>query len=246
MWQPHEPYHHPRYDPVWAACEELSMPGARPLRRRRPGVVRPARRHLHDRGPVLVVAAAVVPDLVGRVRAVPAPAVRRGRVRRVLGQRPALADGPRLRARPRLAQARRAAHRQHVDAAERVLRPQLLHRRVEHAAARAGPSLRDRRRQPLLGQRLPAPRGHLAPHKEFLREAFCDIPRDETAAILGLNAAEVYGFDTDALAPLADRIGPTPEDLGQSDDPTAKWAALKRAGRPWLTGIETGPPPALA
>ena len=26
MWQPHEPYHHPRYDPVWAVCEELSMP----------------------------------------------------------------------------------------------------------------------------------------------------------------------------------------------------------------------------
>jgi predicted TIM-barrel fold metal-dependent hydrolase len=26
MWQPQEPYHHPRYDPVWAVCEELSMP----------------------------------------------------------------------------------------------------------------------------------------------------------------------------------------------------------------------------
>ena len=26
MWQPYEPYHHPRYDPVWAVCEELAMP----------------------------------------------------------------------------------------------------------------------------------------------------------------------------------------------------------------------------
>ena len=26
MWQPHEPYHHPRYDPVWAVCEELALP----------------------------------------------------------------------------------------------------------------------------------------------------------------------------------------------------------------------------
>jgi hypothetical protein len=77
---------------------------------------------------------------------------------------------------------------------------------------------------------------------EFLREAFGDIPRDETAAILGLNAAEVYGFDVDALAPLADRIGPSPDDLGQTGDATAKWAALAEAGRPWITGIETLPP----
>jgi hypothetical protein len=76
---------------------------------------------------------------------------------------------------------------------------------------------------------------------------FCDIPGDETAAILGGNAAEIYGFDADALAPLVERIGPTPEDLGQQGDPTAKWADAKRAGRPWLTGIETWPtatPPA--
>ena len=31
-------------------------------------------------------------------------------------------------------------------------------------------------------------------------------------------AARCYGFDLDALRPIADRIGPTPEDLGQ--DPT--------------------------
>ncbi len=26
MWQPYEPYHHPKYDPVWAACSDLDMP----------------------------------------------------------------------------------------------------------------------------------------------------------------------------------------------------------------------------
>ncbi len=138
--------------------------GARALRRGRPGVLRPARRHLHHRDPVLVVPTAAVPHLVGRVRALPRSALRRGRVRGLLGERPALADGPRLRARPRLAEAGRPADREHVDEPERVLRPQLLHRRVEHRAGRAGPPLRDRRRQPLLGQRLPPPRGHLAPH----------------------------------------------------------------------------------
>ncbi len=70
---------------------------------------------------------------------------------------------------------------------------------------------------------------------------FRDIPRDETAAILGGNAAEVYGFDAAALQPLVDRIGPTPDELGQHGDAEAKWADAKRAGRPWLTGIETWP-----
>lgn len=92
------------------------------------------------------------------------------------------------------------------------------------------------------GNDFPHPEGTWPHTREFLRDAFCDIPRDETAAMLGGNAAEIYGFDTPALLPLVDRIGPTPDDLGQSDDPTAKWAGLKQAGRPWLTGIETLPP----
>ena len=38
--------------------------------------------------------------------------------------------------------------------------------------------------------------------------------------MLGGTAARVYGFDVDALAPIAARIGPTPADLGQ--DPTLR------------------------
>jgi hypothetical protein len=39
------------------------------------------------------------------------------------------------------------------------------------------------------------------------------------------------------LAPLADRIGPTPADLDQgSPDALATWTDLAAAGRPWLTG----------
>ena len=78
------------------------------------------------------------------------------------------------------------------------------------------------------GNDFPHPEGTWPHTREFLAEVFCDIPRDETAAMLGDNAAEVYGFDTAALQPLVDRIGPTPDELGQADDPTAKWAAAKR------------------
>ena len=37
---------------------------------------------------------------------------------------------------------------------------------------------------------------------------FGGFPQDEVAAMLGGNAAEFYGFDTEKLAPLVDRIGP--------------------------------------
>ncbi len=60
--------------------------------------------------------------------------------------------------------------------------------------------------------------------------------------MLGLACAETFNFDTAALRPLADKIGPTPSDLGQLDgdptgaDLTAKWARTKQVGRHWLTG----------
>ena len=39
-------------------------------------------------------------------------------------------------------------------------------------------------------------------------ESFRGVPEDDLAAMLGGNAAEVYGFDTGKLAPLVARIGP--------------------------------------
>jgi predicted TIM-barrel fold metal-dependent hydrolase len=42
-----------------------------------------------------------------------------------------------------------------------------------------------------------------------LNETFADYPEDEIRAILGLNAARVYGFEVAALQPIADEIGPT-------------------------------------
>ena len=59
------------------------------------------------------------------------------------------------------------------------------------------------------------------PHKEAsfpytpeaLRVAFAGVPSDEVAALLGANAAKLYGFDLDALRPIADRIGPRVVDV---------------------------------
>lgn len=90
-----------------------------------------------------------------------------------------------------------------------------------------------------MGQRLPAPRRHLAEHRLYwLRTTFHDIPVSETRRMLGLAAAEVFGFDTAKLAPIARRIGPTPQELGQSADQgavEASWARSREVGRHWLT-----------
>lgn len=44
---------------------------------------------------------------------------------------------------------------------------------------------------------------------EALRYTFSSVPPDEVRAMLGATAADVYGFDLGALAPLVERIGPT-------------------------------------
>ena len=38
---------------------------------------------------------------------------------------------------------------------------------------------------------------------------------EDARQLLGETAARCYGFDLDALRPIAERIGPTPADLGQ-------------------------------
>jgi predicted TIM-barrel fold metal-dependent hydrolase len=45
--------------------------------------------------------------------------------------------------------------------------------------------------------------------REGLRFAYAGVPRDEVAAMLGGNAARVYGFDLDLLDPIAAKVGPT-------------------------------------
>ena len=45
--------------------------------------------------------------------------------------------------------------------------------------------------------------------QKALRETFSDYPEHEIRAILGGNAARVYGFDTAALQTIADEIGPS-------------------------------------
>jgi predicted TIM-barrel fold metal-dependent hydrolase len=48
---------------------------------------------------------------------------------------------------------------------------------------------------------------------ESFRHTYAGVPTDEIARMVGGNAAEVYGFDLDALAPIAAEIGPRVGDV---------------------------------
>ena len=64
------------------------------------------------------------------------------------------------------------------------------------------------------GSDFPHPEGSWPTTRQFLDESFRGIPEGDARTMLGLNAAEVYGFDLAKLAPLVERIGPTPVELG--------------------------------
>jgi len=49
--------------------------------------------------------------------------------------------------------------------------------------------------------------------RQALRHTFADVPEPHVRAMLGGNAATLYGFDLAALAPVAARVCPTPQDV---------------------------------
>ncbi|WP_326809569.1 MULTISPECIES: amidohydrolase family protein [unclassified Streptomyces] len=51
--------------------------------------------------------------------------------------------------------------------------------------------------------------------REGLRVAFAGVPREEVAAMVGGNAAGVYGFDLGLLDPVAARVGPTVAEVAE-------------------------------
>jgi hypothetical protein len=47
----------------------------------------------------------------------------------------------------------------------------------------------------------------------LMKESFVGVPEDEVRAMCGETAVEVYRLDRDLLVPVAERIGPTVDDL---------------------------------
>ena len=60
---------------------------------------------------------------------------------------------------------------------------------------------------------------------EAIRMTFAGVPEPEVRAMLGENAAEVYGFDLERLAPLAERFGPSVDEVMAGLDVVPEGAA---------------------
>lgn len=67
----------------------------------------------------------------------------------------------------------------------------------------------------LWGNDYPHYEGTFPYNLESLRLTFADLPERTRRMLLGENAAAVYGFDLEALRPLAEQHGPTPEQVSE-------------------------------
>lgn len=65
----------------------------------------------------------------------------------------------------------------------------------------------------LWGNDYPHYEGTFPYNLESLRLTFADVPERERRMLFGENAASLYGFDLDALRPLAELYGPTPDQV---------------------------------
>lgn len=238
MWQPHEPYHHERYDPVWATCQELDLPvhvhsgaadkaaygahigiyttevrfwGTRPLW----FLLWSGVFERFDRLQFVTTECGAfwAPDLLWTMDTV---------FEREHGSRKL---GAQLTAKMTMRPSEYFDRNCFIGASN--TRRRELARRYEIGVGNL-----------MWGNDFPHPEGTWPHTREFLADAFRDIPIDESARMLGGTAADVYGFDTGALASLVDTIGPSSDELGQTGDDLEKWAPLRAAGRSWLTGVE--------
>jgi predicted TIM-barrel fold metal-dependent hydrolase len=83
------------------------------------------------------------------------------------------------------------------------------------------------------GTDYPHPEGTWPHTRDRLKKDFANLPVDDTALLLGENALRCYGMDRDGLQKIADKIGPTPEELGQDPNHYSDPAEVK-AGRWWI------------
>jgi predicted TIM-barrel fold metal-dependent hydrolase len=66
------------------------------------------------------------------------------------------------------------------------------------------------------GSDYPHKEGSFPFSREALRAAFAGVPAGEVARMVGGNAAALYGFDLDALAPVAAAVGPTVDEINSA------------------------------
>ena len=209
------PLYDPVYDPLWASCEELDIPVNAHGGTGSPnyGKVPAAPAALHHRGRLLLAAPVRAPAALGRVRAVPEAQVRDDRDGCGVAAAACCADLDRRSpgsARP----ARPASCATATSTSCRSRRPSTSSRTAGSGVSQPGPD------DAAASHECSASTGSCgaattrttrAPTRSPASTcASCshDTPEDELQQILAGNAAELYDFDLDALAPFAEKFGP--------------------------------------
>jgi predicted TIM-barrel fold metal-dependent hydrolase len=220
MWGKRAPYHHPRYDPIWAACQDHGLPihfhsGPSPMEDYFGPLPPPAD------APELPGAVGIYISEVCWWNARPLTFMLWGGVfERFPRLKVAVTEGTAIWVPEYLRLLDQRYSETHYAQKLGDYRSHLSMKPSEYFArnVRIGASCMPRREallrheigvpQIMWGSDFPHPEGSWPITREQMTGTFRGLPEDEIAAMLGGNAADFYGFDTGKLAPLVARIGP--------------------------------------
>ena len=234
MWVDQDPYHHPKYDPMWAECEALGMvvhyhSGAAPMQDYfGANIFGPSA--TTEPGPDLPGGLGIYVTEVAWWLARPLWYMIWGGVfERFPRLKAVVTEGSTIWV-PELLELMDHRFSDHHYSAKLgtgykshlSMKPSEYFRRN----VRVGSSAMSRREAELRdligletimwGTDYPHPEGTWPITQQIMVDTFRGFPEDDIAKMLGGNAAEFYGFDTEKLAPLVDRIGPQ-RDLFRGD-----------------------------
>ncbi len=210
MWGSQDAYHHPKYDPIWAACQDTGMvvhfhSGAAPM---------------SDYADHTGMMGIYISEVVWWSARPISFLIWGGIFERFPGLRIAITEStcvwvPELlslldfRYEETHYAAKLGDYRSHLS-----MKPSDYFRRHVYLGASCMPRREVEMRHEIglgnimWGSDYPHPEGTWPETAKQLHDAFRGIPEADRDALLGGNAAELYGFDTEKLAPLVARIGP--------------------------------------
>lgn len=219
MWGKLDPYHHPKYEPLWSACEDNGVvihfhSGAAPMEdafgslSAPDGVVRPGAMGIYVSEVVWWAVRPLTFMIWGGV------------FERHPRLRVAITESTTIWAPEYLALLDQRYSETHYSAKLGDYRSHLKSKPSEYFARQValGASCMSRREAEvrhaigvssiMWGSDYPHPEGSWPLTSPQVHETFDGLPTGEIADMLGGNAARFYGFDAKALAPLVARIGP--------------------------------------
>jgi predicted TIM-barrel fold metal-dependent hydrolase len=215
MWGRHDAYHHPKYEPIWAACADLGVvihlhSGAAPM---------------EDYGDHLGMMGIYITEVVWWAVRPLWFLIWGGVFERHPKLRLAITESTTVWVPEALALMDQRYSETHYSAKLGDYRSHLTMKPSEyfHRNVFLGASCMPRREAEMRhqigvanimwGSDYPHPEGTWPHTRAQMRETFTGLPEADLRAMLGGNAARLYGFDAEALSRVAARIGPRLEDF---------------------------------